>query len=376
MRDLEKFRDPGIARALIKEIRNLAARATERLGRRAVFMEVCGTHTVAISRAGLRGLLGDYLDLRSGPGCPVCVTDYGDVDRMVKFARLSENVTVGTFGDMVRVPGSDSSLERERAMGADVRIFYSPADAVRYAADNPGREVIFLGVGFETTAPAVALAIKDAKARQIKNFSVFITHKLVPPAMEVLLSDPGLKVDGFILPGHVSAIIGRKAYSFLEGYELPSVITGFEPNDILDAIRLILKMMLEGESRVVNGYSRVVREDGNRIAQQQMADVFAVCDASWRGFGVIPRSGMTMNAGFKDLDATERFSLPPVAPRVPAGCACGDILKGKLIPRDCRLFAKACDPRRPVGPCMVSSEGACAAYYQFERHLKGVTAVE
>ncbi|MEW6181889.1 MAG: hydrogenase formation protein HypD [Bacillota bacterium] len=372
MKDLEKFRDPGIAKALIKEIRIMAARETERLGRRAVFMEVCGTHTVAVSRAGLRGILGDYIDLRSGPGCPVCVTDYGDVDRMVRFARLRGNVTVGTFGDMVRVPGSDSSLERERAMGADVRILYSPADAVRYALDNPQREVVFLGVGFETTAPATALAIKEAKARNLENFSVFLAHKLVPPAMEVLLSDPELKIDGFILPGHVSAIIGRKAYTFLEGYGLPSVIAGFEPNDILDAIRLILKMMGEGESRVVNGYTRVVREDGNMIARRQMEDVFTVCDASWRGFGAIPRSGMAISSDYKDLDASQRFLPAPVTPRIPTGCVCGEILKGKLTPRDCRLFAKSCDPRRPVGPCMVSSEGACAAYYQFDRHLKGV----
>ncbi|MDI6631370.1 MAG: hydrogenase formation protein HypD [Bacillota bacterium] len=367
MKVLEKFRDPAIARTLIKEVQASAARLTERLGRRAVLMEVCGTHTVAISRAGLRSLLGDYVDLRSGPGCPVCVTDYADVDRMVAFARLP-GVTVGTFGDMVRVPGSESSLERERAGGADVRIFYSPADAVTWAAEHPGRETVFLGVGFETTAPAVALSIKEARARGVKNFSVFVTHKLVPPAMEALLSDPELRIDGFILPGHVSAIIGRRAYTFLERYNLPAVITGFETNDILDAIREILRMMLNDERRVVNGYTRVVREEGNKIAQQQMAEVFAVCDASWRGFGVIPQSGMRMRPEFSAFDAAERFALPPVTARVPAGCACGEILKGKLTPRDCRLFAKVCNPTQPVGPCMVSSEGACAAYYQFERH--------
>ena len=375
MKDLEKFRDPRIAKALIKEIYGLAARVRERLGRRAVLMEVCGTHTMAISRSGLRSVLGDYLDLRSGPGCPVCVTDYTDIDRMVAFARLP-GVTVGTFGDMVRVPGSTSSLERERAVGADVRVFYSPADAVAYAADHPGREVVFLGVGFETTAPAVALSIKEAKARGVKNFSVFVTHKLVPPAMEALLGDPELKIDGFILPGHVSAVIGRKAYAFLENYRLPSVITGFEANDILDSVRQILKMMLEGESRVVNGYTRVVREDGNIIAQQQMTEVFSVCDASWRGFGTIPQSGMAMGTRFKGFDALERFAVSPVPPRGPAGCACGDILKGKLTPRDCRLFARVCNPTSPVGPCMVSSEGACAAYFHFERHLKGVAVVE
>jgi len=370
MKVLGKFRDPEIARVLIKEVRALAARLAQRLGRRAVLMEVCGTHTVAISRAGLRSLLGDYLDLRSGPGCPVCVTDQTDVDRMVAFARLP-GVTVATFGDMVRVPGSGSSLEHERAGGADVRIFYSPADAVAWAAEHPGREVVFLGVGFETTAPAVALSIKEARARGVKNFSVFATHKLVPPALEALLSDPELRIDGFILPGHVSTIIGRKAYAFLEKYRLPSVVAGFETNDILDAIREILRMMETGEGRVVNGYARVVREEGNKIAQQQMEEVFSVCDASWRGFGIIPQSGMALGAGFKAFDALKRFALPPVAPRAPAGCACGEILKGKLTPRECRLFIKVCHPAQPVGPCMVSSEGACAAYYQFERHTRG-----
>jgi len=354
---------------LIREVRTLAARVAELLGRRAILMEVCGTHTAAISRAGLRSLLGDYIDLRSGPGCPVCVTDYADVDRMVAFARLP-GVTVGTFGDMVRVPGSGSSLERERAEGADVRIFYSSRDAVYYAAERPERQVVFLGVGFETTAPAVALSIKEAKARNLQNFTVFASHKLVPPAMEALLSDPELRIDGFILPGHVSIVIGRTAYSFLEEYRLPSVIAGFEPNDILDAVRLILKMMVKDEPAVLNGYTRVVREEGNRIAQQQMADVFDVCDASWRGLGVVPQSGMCLGADFKEFDACERFALPEIRPHIPAGCACGEILKGKLTPRDCRLFAKVCQPTQPVGPCMVSSEGACAAYYQFERGVE------
>ncbi|RPF46674.1 hydrogenase maturation protein HypD [Thermodesulfitimonas autotrophica] len=364
---LTKFRDPEIARALIKDVRHLATRVADRLGRRVVLMEVCGTHTVAISRAGLRSLLGDLLDLRSGPGCPVCVTDYADVDRMVALARLP-GVTVGTFGDMVRVPGSDSSLERERAAGADIRIFYSPADAVAWAAAHPERELVFLGVGFETTAPAVALSIKEAGARGLKNFSVYVNHKLVPPALMALLEDPEIKVDGFILPGHVSAIIGRRAYSFLEAFRLPAAITGFETNDILEGIRQILKMMWGKEPRVVNGYTRVVREEGNKIAQREMAAVFRVGDASWRGFGVIPGSGLTLAAPFAAFDAAARFTLPPVVPRVPAGCACGEILKGKLTPKECRLFAVACNPTSPVGPCMVSSEGACAAYYQFERH--------
>jgi hydrogenase expression/formation protein HypD len=375
MKDLERFRDPRIAKALIKEVGALAARVTERLGRRVVLMEVCGTHTVAVSRAGLRGLLGDYLDLRSGPGCPVCVTDYADIDRMVAFARLP-GVTVGTFGDMVRVPGSGSSLERERAAGAEIRVFYSPADAVAYAAEHPRREVVFLGVGFETTAPAVALSIKEAEACGLKNFSVFVTHKIVPPALGALLDDPEVRIDGLILPGHVSAVIGPEAYASLNLRRLPAVITGFEANDILDAVRQLLQMMLAGEGRVINGYTRVVRAAGNKIAQQQMAEVFDITDASWRGFGLIPQSGLMMSGRFKEFDALARFSLPPVKPRVPAGCACGEILRGKLTPRDCTLFERVCKPMAPVGPCMVSSEGACAAYYNFERHPRGAAAVE
>jgi len=363
---LARFRDPEIARALVSEVRRLAAGVADRLGRRAVLMEVCGTHTVAISRAGLRGLLKDLLDLRSGPGCPVCVTDYVDIDRMVALARLP-GVTVGTFGDMLRVPGSYSSLERERAAGADVRIFYSPADAVAWAAAHPEREVVFLGVGFETTAPAVAASIKEAKARGIENFSVYTNHKLVPPALGALLDDQEIMIDGFILPGHVSAIIGRRAYSFLEEFRLPAVITGFEINDILESMRQILKMLWKGEPRVQNGYTRVVREEGNGVAKRLMAEVFQVTDASWRGFGVIPASGLELTPSFKAFEAAARFSLPVVASRAPAGCACGEILKGKLSPKECRLFGVACTPSSPVGPCMVSSEGACGAYYQFER---------
>jgi hydrogenase expression/formation protein HypD len=294
---------------------------------------------------------------------------------MVALARLP-GITVATFGDMVRVPGSGSSLERERAAGAEIRICYSPADAVAYASAHPAREVVFLGVGFETTAPAVALSIKEAARLRLNNFSVFVTHKVVPPALDALLSDPELKIDGFILPGHVSAIIGLKAYDSLNARGLPAVITGFEPNDILDAVRQLLLMVLAGEGRVINGYARVVRTSGNTIAQQQMDEVFKITDAPWRGFGTIPRSGLTMEDRFKKLDALERFVLPPTKSRVPSGCVCGEILKGKLTPRECTLFGRVCKPMAPVGPCMVSSEGACAAYYNFERRQRGGTAVE
>lgn len=365
---LEKFRDPSIGKGLLARVIERAREVKEKLGRPAVFMEVCGTHTVAISRAGLRSILGDYMELRSGPGCPVCVTDYADIDRMVAFASVP-GVTVGTFGDMMRVPGSRTSLERQRAAGADVRIFYSPRDAVAYAAAHPERELVFLGVGFETTAPGVAAAIKEAKSKGVKNFSVFSVHKVVPPAMRAIIADPDLKIDGFILPGHVSTIIGRRSFDFIASeYGLPAVVSGFETLDIIDAIYRLLGQLLHGEARVENGYTRVVREEGNPLAQAQMAELFEAADASWRGFGVIPQSGLNIRPAYRDFDAAARFEVEIEPPRLPRGCACGDLLKGKLTPRDCRLFGTACTPSHPVGPCMVSSEGACAAYYQYERH--------
>lgn len=367
MQILDRFRDPKISQALLAKVTELAKEAAERLGRRAVFMEVCGTHTVAISKAGLRSLLGEYIDLRSGPGCPVCVTDYGDIDRMVAFAR-TPGVTLGTFGDMIRVPGSVTSLEKEKALGADVRIFYSPADAVEWAKNHPDRQMVFLGVGFETTAPGVALSIMQAKAQGVSNYSVLVSHKLVPPAMHVILSDPELKLDGFILPGHATAIVGRNAFQFVaDQYRLPAVVTGFETADILDCLHNLLGQILRGEARVDNGYSRVVKDEGNVRAQALMEQYFEVCDVSWRGFGMIPASGMAIRPEFADFDAAKRFEVDVPEPRIPKGCRCGDLLKGKINPHDCRLFGTACTPVHPVGPCMVSSEGACAAYYQYDR---------
>ncbi|MBE0465771.1 MAG: hydrogenase formation protein HypD [Candidatus Desulforudis sp.] len=367
MHILDRFRDPEIGRALLERVAALADQARERLGRPPVFMEVCGTHTVAISKAGLRGLLDGKLELRSGPGCPVCVTDYGDIDTMVAFGRLP-GVTVGTFGDMVRVPGSRTSLEREKARGADIRVFYSPADAVRWAQDNPDRQLVFLGVGFETTAPTIALSVAQAQALGLKNYTVFSANKVVPPALHALLADPEAQLDGFILPGHVSAIIGRRVYDFIaEDYGLPSVISGFETLDIVDALYGLLKQVLAGEARVENGYTRVVKEEGNPRAQAMLDRCFEIDDVSWRGFGVIPGSGLQWKPEYRDFDARARFAPEVAEPRIPKGCRCGDLLKGKLTPRECKLFATACTPTDPVGPCMVSSEGACAAYYQYER---------
>jgi hydrogenase expression/formation protein HypD len=366
MQMLTKYRKPDLAQKMMAKVIPMADTLAGRLGRPVVLMEVCGTHTMAISRTGMRSLLGKNLELRSGPGCPVCVTDYIDLDRAVMLARLPA-VCVATFGDMVRVPGSCTSLERERAAGARVRVCYSPNDAVGYAAEHPAQEVVFLGVGFETTAPGVALSLMEAKARGVKNYSVLSLHKLVPPVMRVLLADPGLPVDGFLLPGHVSTIIGRRAFDFLAtDYGLPAVITGFELLDILGAIYQILTMLLRQEIRVDNGYARVVRETGNVKARQFMQAFFAPVAVSWRGFGTIQESGLGLRKTYRHYDALEKFRITVPAPRVPRGCRCGDLLRGKIKPDACPLFARACTPTRPVGPCMVSSEGACAAYFQYE----------
>lgn len=364
---LSKFGDPALGKKLLARVSERAARLAGRLGRRPVFMEVCGTHTMAISRSGLRSLLKETMELRSGPGCPVCVTAAEDLDKAITLAQLP-GVTVATFGDMVRVPGSTSSLDQERARGAQVQVVYSPAEAVELATANQEGEVIFIGVGFETTAPLVALCLVEAQRRRLRNFSVLSLHKLVPPALKALLADPQLGIDGLILPGHVSAIIGRKAYDFIaREYGIPAVVSGFESLDILGAIYFLLDMLEKGEPAVVNGYTRVVKEKGNRHARAVMEKCFEVTAASWRGLGEIPASGLRLQDDYVTYDAAARFSVPQKPARPRLGCRCGEILKGKLTPPECPLFAQGCTPARPAGPCMVSSEGACAAYYQYER---------
>ncbi|MCL6450300.1 MAG: hydrogenase formation protein HypD [Acetobacteraceae bacterium] len=355
---LSRFKDPGLARRLI-------ARLGRELSRPVRVMEVCGTHTWSISRSGIRGALPEGLELRSGPGCPVCVTDQTDLDRMIALAGRP-GLVVASFGDMVRVPGSAMSLEEARALGADVRVVYSPLDAVALAGST-GSQVVFLGVGFETTAPVAALAVEEAARRSLKNFSLFSRHKLLPPALRALISDSRTRVEGFILPGHVSTVLGRRGFDFLASeLGVPAVITGFDPVDILLGLKELVGMVCRGEARVVNAYGRVVREDGNPRARAAMDRVFQPADELWRGLGPIPQSGLRLKPEFSPFDAEARFPLPDPAPRpLPRGCSCGEVLKGILAPADCPLFGRACTPERPVGPCMVSSEGACAAYYHY-----------
>lgn len=329
------------------------------------FMEVCGTHTMAIYRFGLRSLLPPQIRLISGPGCPVCVTPNGYLDRAIALCRLPE-VIIATFGDMMRVPGSSSSLLVERAQGADIRIVYSPLDAVAVAAANPTKRVVFLGVGFETTAPTVAGSILAAAARGLTNYLVLAAHKTIPVPMQVLTADPELALAGYICPAHVSAIIGTAAYRPLaEELHTPCVITGFEPADVLHGVLLLAQQVLAGESRIEVQYSRVVRPEGNPKAQAILAQVFTPCDADWRGIGTIAGSGLRIRDQYAAFDAERMVPVTVEPQREHPGCACGEILKGKLAPIQCPLFATVCTPENPVGACMVSSEGSCAAAYRY-----------
>lgn len=328
-------------------------------------MEVCGTHTMAISRYGLRGLLPPAVKLISGPGCPVCVTSSFFVNAALTIARQSKTI-VATFGDMMRIPGKDASLMEAKSVGADIRIVYSPLDALKIAEDNPGKQVVFLSVGFETTTPVTALAVFKAKERDLKNFTVLTANKTMPKALETLASDPMLGIDGYIYPGHVSAVIGTAFYQRLAvDLGISGAVAGFEPLDIMSAVAVLLLQKQKGQTGVKNLYRRVVREEGNTTALAMMNHVFQACDAHWRGIGEIPGSGLSLKEAYERYDAWKVFDLKDTGGEEPKGCRCGEILKGRLQPEECALFGKSCTPERPIGACMVSSEGACAAYYRY-----------
>jgi hydrogenase expression/formation protein HypD len=359
MKFVDEYRNGSLARTLAVKIR-------ERSRKKVRLMEICGTHTMAIFRHGIRSLLPDRIELISGPGCPVCVTAMEDIDRAIKLA-LVPDLILTTFGDMMSVPGSASSLEHEKSRGADVRMVYSSFDALKIAEKHPNREVAFLGIGFETTAPTVAAAVKTGQDRNIPNFSVLSLHKLLPPAMEALLYGEKLDIDGFICPGHVTTIIGTPAYeSVAEKYGIPCVIAGFEPVDILEAILMLVNEIERDAAGVQIQYVRAVRKEGNPSALKLMGEVFKPCDSSWRGLGMIPSSGLAIGDPFCDHDAGRRFDLNVQPAREPENCRCAEVLRGAIRPSDCKLFRKVCTPRNPVGACMVSSEGACAAYYKYQ----------
>jgi len=356
--DLSAFRDPEIAKGLIEAINATDTGPVK-------IMEVCGTHTVAIAKNGLRAVMPERVTLLSGPGCPVCVTANHDIDTAIELSHRPE-VTVTTFGDMMKVPGSYSSLAREKADGRDVRIVYSPLDALALAAKEPDREVVFVAVGFETTAPLIAAAILRAKEQGLENFSVFCAHKTVPIALEALINDPDVQIDAFILPGHVSTIIGSQPYEFLaEQYKVPGVITGFEPVDVLQGVYMILKQLEEGRAEIEIGYHRGVSPEGNPTARALVDQVFEPIDADWRGIGVIPGTGLGIRDEFAAFDAVKKLPVTLPEPKEIKGCQCGEVLRGITLPYECKLFARACTPEHPIGPCMVSSEGSCAAYYRF-----------
>ena len=355
---LEEYRDPELARRLIDRIHAIGSKPVR-------LMEVCGTHTVSIFRSGIRSVLPDTLSLVSGPGCPVCVTDQGDIDAFIAISRMDQ-VIVATFGDLIRVPGTDSSLQSERASGQDIRVVYSAMDALDIAKQHPDKRVVFLGVGFETTAPTIAASILTAKAGGLANYLVYSAHKTVPPALEVLVNAPDVHIDGFILPGHVSVILGSNAYLFLKTvHHMPCVIAGFEPADILQAVYSLVSQIHAGNPEIDNAYPRAVTPEGNPKAVSIMNQVFEPVDAAWRGIGTIPLSGLKIREEYALADAALQLDIRVPEPVIPKGCACGDILKGNKTPPECGLYKKRCTPVHPVGPCMVSSEGTCAAYYRY-----------
>ncbi len=328
-------------------------------------MEVCGTHTVSIFRSGIRSLLPERIELISGPGCPVCVTPIGEIDRAVSLAHRRDVVLL-TFGDLMRVPGSASSLSLARAEGSDVRIITSPLEVLAIAQGEPGKRVVFFAAGFETTSPAIAATLREAQLKGIGNLFVLSSLRLIPPALRVLLSSGRLALDGFLLPGHVSVIIGADPYSFLvQEFSSRGVITGFEPLDILEGVSMLLRQKKEGRAEIEIQYRRAVRQEGNPRALWIMEEVFMPVDARWRGLGTISNSGLALREEFREMDAAEAFDIPYEEVDDPPGCRCGEVLQGLIHPPECPLFGTRCTPQHPVGPCMVSSEGSCAAFHRY-----------
>lgn len=321
---------------------------------------------MAIAKSGIRGVLPPNIRLLSGPGCPVCVTSQGDLDAVINLAEQTD-ITLVTFGDMLRVPGSQGSLQEARSRGADIRVVYSPLETLEIARQRPERQVVFLGIGFETTAPAVAVTVQRAHQLGLKNLSVYSLHKIVPPALQAIFADPELQVDGLICPGHVAIVLGMKPFEDLAiRYHKPMVVTGFEVEDILEGIGMLVRQLKTGAARAELQYRRVVRAQGNPAARQILEQVFMPVDAGWRGLGNIPDSGLDFKPQYAAYDARKRFQIEPEQITEIPGCSCGAVLSGKLEPDQCPLFGKVCTPTQPVGPCMVSHEGACAAFYRYQ----------
>ena len=361
MKYLEEYRDGRVAAKIVAELRRVTTQPW-------TLMEVCGGQTHSIVKHGIDRLLPDALELVHGPGCPVCVTPLEQIDKAHAIAR-TPGVIFTSFGDMLRVPGSHTDLLRLKSTGADVRIVYAPLDAVRIAQDNPGREVVFFAIGFETTAPANALAVTRARQLGVDNFSMLVSHVLVPPAITAILQTPGNRVQGFLGPGHVCTVMGYREYEAIaRHYRVPVVVTGFEPVDLLDGVLRTVRQLEAGEASIDNQYSRVVDRDGNAAAQRLIWSAFEVCDRKWRGVGTIPKSGLRLRYELHGYDAERRFEVGALETREPAECISGQILRGLKKPHDCPAFGTRCTPASPLGATMVSAEGACAAYYAYGRH--------
>ena len=364
MKYVDEFREPQKAKALLREIEKLC----QQLAQPIKIMEVCGGHTHSIFKYGIEEILPDVIELIHGPGCPVCVMPKGRLDDAIAISQNS-NVIFATFGDTMRVPGSKNSLLQARAKGADIRMVYSPLDSLQIARENPNTEVVFFALGFETTAPSTAFTILQAAAEKIRNFSMFSNHVLVIPALKALLDNPDLQLDGFIGPGHVSMVIGTDPYQFIsQQYHKPIVVSGFEPLDIFQSIWMLLQQIVENRCEVENQYNRLVEKTGNHAALAAMNKVFAVRENfDWRGLGDIPDSGLKIRPEYAQFDAELKFTIPNLRVADHKACQCGEILKGVLKPWQCKVFGTACTPETPIGTCMVSSEGACAAYYKYGR---------
>jgi hydrogenase expression/formation protein HypD len=364
VRFVDEFRSGEVAARLADQIAELVEP-----GRRYKLMEVCGGHTHAIYKHGVEDLLPDEIELVHGPGCPVCVIPMGRQDDAIAIAERSE-VIFTTFGDMLRVPASNGSLLDAKARGADVRMVYSPLDALKLARENPDREVVFFAIGFETTTPSTALTLQRARAEGVRNFFVFCNHVTIIPAIRAILDSPDLRLDGFIGPGHVSTVIGVRPYRFIaRDHGKPVVVSGFEPLDVLQSVYMVLRQLREGRSEVENQYRRVVRETGNPLALRAIAETMELRTTfEWRGLGFISQSALKLRPELAELDAELRYAVPGVRVADPKACQCGEVLKGVIKPWECKVFGTACTPDHPIGTCMVSSEGACAAYYNYGRY--------
>ena len=364
MKHVEEFRDPELAKKLIERIRKRSRKPTR-------LMEFCGGHTVSIFKHGIRQLLPSNIEMLSGPGCPVCVTSVGDLDKAIALAKLPD-VIVTSFGDMIRVPGTQTSLQRAKAEGADVRVVYSTQDALEMARTNPGKSVIFVGIGFETTAPTIAAAILQAEQERIDNFSVLSLHKVCPPIMKAILDLGEVRLSGIICPGHVSAVIGSRPYEFIpKDYGIGCVVSGFEPVDILQTVAMLVDQIESDDPKVEIAYRRGVKPEGNQQALKLMDKVFEIADADWRGIGVVPASGLRMRDEYRRFDAEAKFTVKCEPGEEAKGCICGAILRGVSNPGNCNLFRRICTPEHPVGPCMVSSEGSCSAYFNYGEESGG-----